>query len=80
LAGIEHDIAEAKKSLAALNADVAKATTLLERLQVECKTAENRRDAVMAETAASTQACVAARDEMSNIRRMLNSIELRRSA
>jgi chromosome segregation ATPase len=76
LAGIEHDIAEAKKRLEALNAEVAKASATLEKLQRECKTAENRRNEVVAETQAAAQTCLAHRAERDRIRQQLNSIEL----
>ena len=76
MAGIEHDIAEAKKRLEALKAEEVKAGATLAKLQGECKSAENRRNEIVAETQASAQTVLAHRAERDRIRQQLNSIEL----
>jgi chromosome segregation ATPase len=72
LADIEHNTAEAKKTLDGLRGDIAEATTALAGMRAQCKDAENQRDAAITETAGVRQAAVVAVAERDRIMAMFD--------
>jgi chromosome segregation ATPase len=80
LAGLNHDIGEAKKTLEKLKAEVAKTETAFEAVEKELKAAERERDTVRSEMQRLAQQGSEATAELGCIRSLFQSFETRRSA
>jgi chromosome segregation ATPase len=80
LAKLEHEIRDGRKTLEGLRADIAGAEAVRTKVVQEYKEAETKRDAAVSEIAGLRQERVDANADLDRIRKLFNSIELRRSA
>jgi chromosome segregation ATPase len=80
LAGLDHDITEARKTLEALKADIAGAETARAKAVKECSEAERELSEARDEMARLAQQGSQATAELSRVRALFDSVDLRRSA